>query len=147
MAGTAVTTLTQHRRQGTKRIDVAITTDASGDMSATVVGDAWGRIVGYRYDGGLDASATITVKDFKTGASIFVLTTGTEGTAAGARPTGIIATKVGGAVSAADTAPNVNRDIYVAGKLTVTVASGGNAETGAFALIIDENGLAPQAYR
>jgi hypothetical protein len=47
----------------------------------------------------------------------------------------------GAAITAADTAPNVNRDIYVAGKLSVAVAGGGNLETCKLALIVDEVGI------
>jgi hypothetical protein len=138
MAGTAVPVSIKHRTRGVVRTDIAITCDASGAASATVVGVGFGRLVGVLYDGGLDASATITLSDATTGASIVAYTTGTEGVAVAFRPTTAIVDVAGAAVSAADTAPNVNRDLYVAGKLKVTVASGGNLETCNLALIIDE---------
>jgi hypothetical protein len=141
MAGSAVPTKIEHRSRGVVRTSVTITTDASGDASATVVGVGFGRFVGFMYNGGLDASATITLSDTKTGASIFVYTTGTEGTPTFVRPTGIIVDTAGAAITAATTAPNVNRDIYLAGKVSITVADGGNAETGVIAIIVDEEGL------
>ncbi len=141
MAGTITPVKVEHRSRGVVRTNITITTDASGDASATVVGVGFGRLVGIFYDGGLDASATVTFKDVKTGAAIFTYTTGTEGTPVTLRPTDIIATVAGAAVTAADTAPNVNRDIYLGGKISVTVASGGNAESGVFALIVDETGV------
>jgi hypothetical protein len=142
MAGTVLPTTIAHRSRGVVRTNCAITTDASGDASDTVVGVGFGRLVSVFYNGGLDASATITVKDAKTGAAVFgPYTTGTEGTPVTIRPSTIIATVAGVAVTAADTAPNVNRDIYIAGKLQVVVASGGNAETCVLGLVIDEAGI------
>lgn len=141
MAGTAVGSIIEHRTRGVVRTDVSITTDASGDASATVVGVGFGRLVGVLYDGGLDASAVITIKDVKSGASVVAYTTGTEGTPVAFRPTSVIADNAGTAVTAAATAPNVNRDIYLGGKVSVTVASGGNAETGVVSLIVDETGI------
>lgn len=141
MAGTIARGEVQHRTRGVIGTKIAITTDASGDASATVVGVGFGRLVGVLYDGGLDASAVITIKDGKTGAALVTYTTGTEGTPVALRPTTIIATNAGAAVSAADTAPNVNRAIYVAGTISVLVSSGGNAETATLKLIVDESGV------
>ena len=61
------------------------------------------------------------------------------------RPTMVISDAAGAAISAADTAPNVNRDIEVAGKLTLTVAEGGNLGTGDIYFVIDEAGLGDNA--
>ena len=61
------------------------------------------------------------------------------------RPTMVISDAAGAAISAADTAPNVNRDIEVAGKLTLTVAQGGNLGTGDIYFVIDEAGLGDNA--
>lgn len=141
MAGLAVPAAIAHRSRGVVRTDVTLVTDASGDASATVIGVGFGRLVGFLYDGGLDASAVITLKDKTSGATIVEYTTGTEGVPVAFRPTTIVTDPAGADITAADTAPNVNRDIYVAGKLTVTVASGGNAETGKIALIVDEAGI------
>lgn len=141
MAGSASASQTFHRSKGVVGCKVVLVTDASGDTTASVVGEFYGRLVGFMYDGGLDASAVITLKDFATGATLFAYTTGTEGTPIYVRPTTNIVTNAGAAVTAADTAVDVNRDIKVAGKVTVTVASGGNAETGTIKLVIDEKGL------
>lgn len=140
MAGTiSAPAATEHRSRGVVRLGVTITTDASGDASLTAIGVGFGRLVGFFYDGGLDASATITLKDDKTGATVWAYTTGTEDTPVGLRPTTIAATNAGAAITAADTAPNVNRDIYVAGRLSLVVAGGGNAETAKVAFVIDES--------
>lgn len=142
MAGTVVPTTIQHRDRGIVRIDVALVCDASdGSVAATSIGQAYGRVVGFLYSGGLDASAVVTIKDRKSGASLIAYTTGTEGTPVFFRPTSVAVTNAGAAITAADTAPNVNRDIYVAGPLTITVASGGNSETATVSLIVDENGI------
>jgi len=66
---------------------------------------------------------------------------GTLGTGRWFRPTGNVTVAAGTAITGADTAPNVNRDIFVAGKVTVTVAQGGNLGAGAIALVVDETGV------
>lgn len=141
MAGTATVlggAPALHRSRGVVRLQCTMLTDASGDMSAAVIGEAWGRLVGVAYDGGLDASAVVTLKDYRTGATLFTLTTGTEGTPVFMRPSTNVVDVAGATIAAADTAPNVWRDIKVAGKVTLTVASGGNVETGIIAFFIDE---------
>jgi len=141
MAGTVTYNKVEHRSRGVVGLSATLVTDAAGAATATTVGVGFGRIVGIDYDGGLDASATVTVKDTKTGASLIAFTTGTEGTPVRFRPTTAIVDTAGTAVAAADTAPNVNRDIYCAGKLDIVVASGGNVETGIFRIIVDESGV------
>jgi hypothetical protein len=149
MAGTATAAApVVHRQRGVVRIEVDLTTDASGDVTESVIGNAFGKLVGVLYDGGLDASAVVTLKQKPgTGVSVPVLayTTGTEGTPVFFRPTDIVTTDAGADISAAAEAVGVNRDIYVAGKLTITVASGGNAETGKIAFVIDEADLGDPA--
>ena len=55
------------------------------------------------------------------------------------RPTQVITDAAGTAVTAADTAVDVNRDIYVAGKLTLAVSNGaGNSKAGTFKVLVDE---------
>lgn len=135
------TTVIEHRSRGVVRSDIVLTTTAGGAVPATVVGVGFGRLVGVLYDGGLDASATITIADTKTGVALVTYTTGVEGTPVAFRPTQVIATDAGAAVTAAATAVGVDRDIYVGGKVSVTVASGGNLETGRLALIVDEANL------
>ena len=141
MAGSVSKAVISHRSRGVVRTDITVLTDASGDATAAVVGVGFGRLVQVLYNGGLDASAVITLSDAKTGATIVAYTTGTEGTPVQFRPTTVVTDNAGTAVTAADTAPNVNRDIYLAGKVKVGVASGGNVETGIVSLIIDEEGI------
>jgi hypothetical protein len=141
MAGTVTNVKVEHRSRGVVRTNITMVTDAAGDASATVVGVGFGRLMRVLYDGGLDASAVITIKDVKSGATLVAYTTGTEDTPVAFRPTEVVAGIAGTAVTAADTAPNVNREMYVGGKISVTVASGGNVETGVLGLIIDETGL------
>lgn len=146
MAGTIGRTYIQHRSRGVVRNELAITCDASGDASATIAGVGFGRLVGVLYNGGLDASAVITVTDTKSGATVFgPYTTGTEGVAVSLRPTTAIVTVAGAAVTPADTAPNTNRAIYVGGKLSVVVSSGGVSETCKLALLVDEHGIGDRA--
>lgn len=137
----AVPSIIKHIPRGVVRTDVTITCDASGVATAAVVGVGFGRLVGVMYDGGLDASAVITLSDAKTGAALVTYTTGTEGTPVLFRPTEVIVDTAGAAITAADTAPNVNRDIYLSGKVKIGVTSGGNAEVGKVALIVDESGI------
>jgi hypothetical protein len=140
MAGlVAPAPIVKHRSRGVVRIEVDLTTTAGGVVDATAIGSAWGRLVGVFYNGGLDASATVTLKDAKTGATLFTHTTGTEGTPATIHPTDIVTDKAGADLTPAATAPNVRRDIVVSGRMTITVAGGGNAETGKYAFLVDES--------
>jgi hypothetical protein len=141
MAGTALPTIIAHRSRGVVRTDATITCDASGVATASVVGVGFGRLVGVLYNGGLDVSAVISVTDTKTGGPIVTYTTGTEGTAVRFRPTKVITDNAGVAVAAAASAPNVNRDIYVGGKVSIGVTGGGVSETCILSLIVDEEGL------
>lgn len=142
MAGTAVATATVHRSRGVVGIKAAVTVDASGDLSSVQIGNGFGRLVGFCYDGGLDASASISLLDGATGAVIFgPYVTGTEGTPVMFRPTLAIVTSAGAAIAAADTAPNTQRDIEVAGKLNLLVSAGGVSETCVVKFIIDESNL------
>jgi hypothetical protein len=145
MAGTAIPSHVEHRSRGIVGTKVTIVTDASGDSTEAEVGVGFGRLVNVFYDGGLDASAVITVKDGKTGATLFAYTTGTEGTAVSFCPQTNVVDPVGTAVTAADTAINVWRPIYFAGKVNVLVASGGNAETGIIKFVVDESEVADPA--
>jgi hypothetical protein len=138
MAGTITASTSSSKGRGLVRIRCTLVTDASGDATATIVGSAFGRIVGFLYNGGLDASAVITVTDSQSGAAVLAYTTGTEGTPVHFRPTKGIFGPTGAAVTAAATAVDTNRDIFVAGPLKVTVASGGNVETGIISLLIEE---------
>lgn len=137
-----------HRPKGVVRIQADLTCDGAGAIAETVIGEAWGRLVGVMYDGGLDASAVITVKQ-KPGAvstvsvPVLAYTTGTEGTPVFFRPTDIVTTDAGEDIAASANAVGVNRDIFLGGKVTITVASGGASETGKFVLIVDETPPSP----
>jgi hypothetical protein len=144
MAGTVAPTTLLHRGKGIVRAEVAMTCDASGVLTAAVFGEFFGSIVNVFYDGGLDASAVITIADYRTGKSLIAYTTSTEGVPVSFRPSTVVADNAGTAITAGDgsggagTGNDVNRDIKVAGKLTLAVASGGVSETGKFVLVIDE---------
>jgi hypothetical protein len=139
MAGSIATTTIAHKERGLVRIDSVLTTDAAGVVTAGVVGAAYGRLVAVAYKPNtLATGADITVKDQKSGATIFSLTD--AGTSARyIRPTGVVTTNAGVAITAAATATAVDRDIYVAGKVTVEVAQGGNTLNGTLSLIFDES--------
>lgn len=145
MAGSASAAQTFHRSKGVVGAKVALTCDASGVVTAAVIGEFYGKIVGFLYDGGLDASAVITVADYGTGATLFTIAaTGTEGTPASYRVQTNIVDNAGTAVAAATTATDVWRDIKVAGKVTIGVTAGGVSETGTVKLLVDESGLGVQ---
>jgi hypothetical protein len=126
-----------HRARGIVRLAGTLLTDASGNIAATSIGAAYGRIVAIEYDPGtLATGADITITDHL-GAPIVVLTD--AGTVKRRfRPTANITTNVGVAVTAATTATMTDRDIYIAGDVKVAVAQGGNAFTGTIAVIVDE---------
>jgi hypothetical protein len=127
------------------KISVAITCDASGDASETVVGVAYGKLVGVGYaPGTLATGVDITVKD-EGGAAILTLTN--AGTSPRYfRPTNDITTNAGVAVTDGANNPNTNRDIFVAGKVKVVAAQGGNLGAGAIQLVFDETVVQKEAW-
>lgn len=127
----------KHRPLGIVRLAATLVTDASGNIAATSIGSAFGRIVAVEYDPGtLATGADISITDHL-GAPLVTLTD--AGTAKRRfRPTANITTNAGVAVTAATTATMTDRDIYVAGSISVAVAQGGNALTGTIAIIVDE---------
>jgi len=140
MAGSITATTVAHKSRGLVALKATFVTDASGDATATVMGEAYGRLVGVSYDpatGSVATGADLTVTDADSGATVFSLTNG--GTAARfMRPTAVATTNAGAAITAATTAVDVNRDIFVAGKLKLVVAQGGDTKTGYLTLFIDE---------
>jgi hypothetical protein len=140
MAGSIVTTVKARKGQGIVRLKATFTTDASGDASLTLIGSAFGRIVGIAYDpatGGVATGADLTLKDADSGAALVTLTD--AGTAARYfRPTAVVTDNVGVAVTAAATAVDVNRDVFVAGGLKLVVAQGGVTKTGSLSVIVQE---------
>lgn len=161
MAGTAVAApIIRHRPRGVVRLSVACATTATadgGDIAETVIGEAYGRVVACYSDGGFDASAVITIRHAATdtgatlGAPIIAYTTGTEGTPVAFRPTTKVVDPVGAALTAGDgsggagTTNELNRDVYVAGKLTIEVANMGVSESGLFVVVVDESDLVDQS--
>jgi uncharacterized membrane protein len=138
MAGSITSTVKSRKGLGIVRLQAAITVDASGNATATSIGAAFGRIVGLIYDADtLDTGADITISDGDTGAAIITLTNaGTSDLFI--RPTAVITTNAGAAVSASTSANDVNRDIFVAGPIKVAVAQGGVSMSGKVALIVQE---------
>lgn len=139
MAGVAVPSAIQHRSRGVVRTNAAITCDASGDASQTVVGVGFGRLVAVAYGPGtLATGVDITVKDTLTGKAILTLTN--AGTSARYfRPTTGITDNAGTAVAAATTAVDVNRDIILSGKVSIVAAQGGNLGAGTLGFVVDES--------
>ncbi len=142
MAGSIVATTSARKGQGIVRIRCDLTC-AGGAVTAAVVGSAYGRIVGIATDPTAGAGATmaatadVTITDAETGATIWS-TTDIGAAARYERPTAVITTNAGAAVTAATTAPNVNRDIFVAGKLKVAVANATTTDTARIDIIVQE---------
>jgi len=140
MAGSVAPVTINHRSRGVVRTAIHLLCDASGVATAAVVGVGFGKLVGVIYaPGTLDTGADITISDADSGKALVTLTNaGTSNLYF--RPTANITTNTGaaGAVTAATTAPNVNRDIYLGGKVKVAVAAGGNLGEGDLVLIVDE---------
>jgi hypothetical protein len=78
--------------------------------------------------GATDASAATWLKAVQANVKLF-------------HPTSVIQDTAGTVIAAADTAPNINRDLILAGKVTITVAEGGNLGTGLVVFIVDEAGI------
>lgn len=142
MAGSAVSTITSRKGRGIVRVDVDLTC-VSGAVSAQSIGSFFGRLVGVLTDGTAGAGATMTttadilLTDAATGAAI--LSDLTFATSDFYRPTKVIADSAGTAVTAAATATNVDRDIYVAGKLNIAIANATTTDTGRVSFIFDES--------
>jgi hypothetical protein len=140
MAGTITAVAKAQKGRGILRLKATFTSDASGDASATIIGSAFGRIVGVGYDpvtGSVATGADITITDADSGAALITLTN--AGTSARFfRPSAVVTDNTGTAVTAAVTAVDVNRDIYVAGNLKLTVAQAGNAKTGYVFIVVEE---------
>jgi len=140
MAGTAVATVTSRKGRGLVRVDVALTC-ASGAVSAQSIGSFFGRIVGVMMNSAYGAGATMTqtadvlVTDAATGASLLADLTFTDGFY---RPTTPVVTAAGAAITPATTANDVNRDIFVGGKLNVAIANATTTDTGLLSLLIEE---------
>lgn len=141
MAGTITATTKYGKGRGIVRIDCALTCVA-GAISAAPIGVVYGRLVGIATDPTYGAGATMTstadvlLTDAVTGAPIF--TDLTFGSAEYKRPTAVVTDSAGTAITAATTATNVDRDIYVAGKLNLAIANATTTDTGLISFIFDE---------
>jgi len=139
MAGTITGSRVLHRGRGIVKNKVNFTVDGSGDASVVNVGPLFGKLVAVDYDAGdLDTGVVITVKDKATGATVFSLSSAGT-TDRHIRPTGVITDNVGVAVTALAASPNVNRDIYLSGLLTIVVSAGGSGgESGGLNFTVQE---------
>ena len=142
MAGTAVATVTAGKKRGIVRVDCALTCVA-GAISAQPIGAFYGRLVAVFIDPVAGAGATMTstadilLTDHATGAPI--LSDLSVGAAAnGYRPTQNITDSAGVAVTAAATATDVNRDIFVAGKLDLAIANATTTDTALISFVFEE---------
>lgn len=138
MAGTITSTVKARKGQGIVRLKASITVTAGGVADATTIGSGFGRIVAIGYaPGTLATGADVTISDGDSGAALVTLTdAGTSNRYI--RPTAVITDNAGVAVTAAATAVDVNRDIFVAGPIKVAVAQGGNATSGTVYVIVQE---------
>lgn len=140
--GTAVATVTSRRGRGIVRVDVDLTCTA-GAVPAQSIGSFFGRLVGVLTDGTWGPGATMTptaailLTDAATGAP--VLGDLSFATSDFYRPTRVIADSAGVPVAAATTATNVDRDIYVAGRLNIAIANATTTDTGRVSFIFDES--------
>lgn len=141
MAGSAVVTTSSRKGRGLIRVDIQLTCVA-GAVSAQSIGSFFGRIVGLYTDATAGAGATMTstadilLTDATTGASI--LADLSFGAAESYRPTGVVVDAAGAAITPATTANDLNRDIFVAGKLNIAIANATTTDTGLLSLLIEE---------
>lgn len=145
MAGSIKPAPQLHRSRGVVRLKATITCDALGDATGVDYPEAFGRIVGVAYrPGTLATGVDITVTDKASGKAILVITNA-GASALYFQPTAVATDNTGTALTAnsgaggAGNGPDVNRDIVVGGKLTVSAAQGGAAGVGGFDLIVCES--------
>lgn len=141
MAGTATVTVTSRKGRGLLRVSIDLVC-SGGAVSATSIGSFFGRLVGLYTDATAGAGATMTntadilLTDADTGASI--LADLSFGAAESYRPTQAVVDSVGAAITPATTANDVNRDIFVAGKLNIAIANATTTDSGRLVLLIEE---------
>jgi hypothetical protein len=141
MAGSAVATVTSRKGRGLVRVDIDLTC-AGGLVDAQPIGSFFGRLVGVLTDGTAGAGATMTttadilLTDAATGAPI--LSDLSFATSDFYRPTKVVVDSAGAAITPATTANDLNRDIFVAGKLNVAIANATTTDTGRLTLVIQE---------
>jgi hypothetical protein len=141
MAGTITAVTSSKKGRGMVRANLALTC-SGGAISAQSIGSYWGRLVGVFYEPTAGAGATMTatadvlLTDAWTGAPI--LSDLDFGTARYERPTKVAVGATGVAITAATSAPNVNRDIFVAGPLNLAIANATTTDTGYLGLVFEE---------
>lgn len=141
MAGTVTATTSVGKKRGVVRVDVALTC-AGGAVSAQPIGSFYGRLVGLLTDSEYGDGATMTntadilITDAVTGAAIISDLTFAD--AQNYRPTQAVVTNAGAAITPATTANDVNRDIFVAGRLNIAIANATTTDTGLVSLIFEE---------
>jgi hypothetical protein len=142
MAGTITATVSSRKGKGLVRIDCALTCVA-GAISAQTIGSAFGRIVAIMLDPVAGAGATMTstadilLTDHVTGAPL-VSDLSFGAAASMYRPTQAVVDVAGAAITPATTANDVNRDIFVAGKIDLAIANATTTDTGLLSLLIEE---------
>lgn len=142
MAGSAVITTKESPFRGVYRVDVALTC-ASGAVTRQPIGEFSGRLVAIYIDPVAGGGATLTptadiMLTDETGNPI--ISDLTVGAAANTYyPSHVITDNVGVAVTAATTAPNVNRDIYLSGKVYLAIVNATTTDTGLISLVIDNS--------
>jgi hypothetical protein len=141
MAGTIVATTVAGKGRGIVRVNLALTC-AGGLIDAAPIGSFFGRLVAIIYEPTAGAGATMTatadvlLTDSVTGAAI--ISDLNFGTARVERPTMPIQDNTGTLITAATTANDTNRDIFVAGKLKLAIANATTTDTGYLGLIFEE---------
>jgi hypothetical protein len=142
MAGTITAETSVGKGRGVVRIDALVTCD-SGAVPATVIGAAYGRLVAVLIDPAagdgatMSATADILVTDALTGAPIISDLSAGSGSQM-YRPTQVVTDNAGAAITAATTAVDVNRDIFVAGKIKLAIANATTTDTARICLVIEE---------
>lgn len=141
MAGSIVSSVVKQPQKGLGllRIKAQVTCDASGNATATVIGSAFGRIVRVLYDADtFDTGVVLTLSDSDSGAALVTLSSaGTSDLSF--RPSSVVADNTGTAITASTSAPNVNRDIFVAGKLKLGASAGGNGGAGSLTVVVQQD--------
>jgi hypothetical protein len=84
----------------------------------------------------MTSTADVLLTDAETGAAI--LSDLTFGAGGFYRPTMAVVDNAGAAITPATTANDVNRDIFVAGKLNIAIANATTTDTGRISFLIEE---------
>ena len=144
MAGTIVTTIRKapKPKRGATRVNVALTC-ASSTVTAAPIGKYFGKLIGIYFEPTAGAGNTMTttsdvlITDATTGASLIADLD--FGTARYEKVTMPIQNSAGAVITAADTAPDCRRDLFVAGTINVAIANCTEAAaTGLLSLVFEE---------